>query len=245
MDTSAHNGPPLALLEVMGVEAGYRSQMILHDVALSVRSGELVVILGPNGAGKSTLAKAITGTLAIRSGEVYFKGHSTRRMRAHELARLGLAYVPQIHNVFTSLTVKENLSLARGSIRAYRNPALALDIFDLFPALHSSLHHKAGALSGGQRQMLAMARAILLGPDLMVLDEPTAGLAPRVREEVFGALLEMVHLGLTLLVVEQNVELALRYCSRAYVLANGRNAYEGSGDGILHDARLRDLYLSG
>lgn len=232
------------LLDVRDLEGGYGEQQILFGTTVQVRRHELVVIVGPNGAGKSTLSKTVVGLLRPWAGQVTFDGHPCGRWRPDRLARAGLAYVPQIDNIFRSLTVEENLLLAGHRARRRRD-ALVERIFELFPSLVRHRKTKAGALSGGERQMVAMARALLLEPKLIVLDEPTAGLSPLMSEAVFDKLSELRAEGLALLVVEQNVQEALDRCDRAYVLAGGRTRFEGTGTTLLQDDQLRELYLAG
>jgi branched-chain amino acid transport system ATP-binding protein len=244
-DESGAGAPtPDVLLDVRDVEGGYGDQQILFGTSVQVRRHELVVIVGPNGAGKSTLAKTVVGLLRPWAGQVVFDGQPCSRWRPDRLARAGLAYVPQIDNIFRSLTVEENLMLAAHRAKRRRH-ALVERIFDLFPSLVRHPKTKAGAHSGGERQMVAMARALLLEPKLIVLDEPTAGLSPLMSEAVFDKLSELRAQGLALLVVEQNVQEALDRCDRAYVLAGGRTRFEGTGRSLLEDDQLRELYLAG
>jgi branched-chain amino acid transport system ATP-binding protein len=232
------------VLVVRDVEGGYGDQQILRGVSLQVARGELVVIVGPNGAGKSTLTKTIVGLLRCWSGSIDFDGTPAHGRRPDQLARAGLAYVPQLDNVFRDLTVEENLLLA-GHLAKRRRRASIAKVLEMFPTLVRHKATKAGALSGGERQMVAMARAMLLEPRLIVLDEPTAGLSPQMGEAVFDKLHELREQGMALLVVEQNVEEALQRCDRAYVLANGEACFEGAGPSLLNDTKLRSLYLTG
>ncbi|HET7388239.1 MAG TPA: ABC transporter ATP-binding protein [Nocardioidaceae bacterium] len=235
---------PGVVLDVRGVDGGYGDQQILHGTTLHVRRQEFVVIVGPNGAGKSTLTKTVVGLLPPWSGEIVFAGTSCANRRPERLARDGLAYVPQIENIFRGLTVDENLLLG-AHLAKRRRRELIERVLTLFPSLVRHRKTKAGALSGGERQMVAMARAILLEPQLIVLDEPTAGLSPQMSEIVFDKLVELRAGGVSMLVVEQNVEEALHRCDRAYVLASGETRFEGDGPSLLHDEQLRALYLAG
>jgi branched-chain amino acid transport system ATP-binding protein len=232
------------LLDVHEVEGGYGDQQILFGTTLHLLQQELVVIVGPNGAGKSTLSKTVVGLLRPWSGTVTFNGKPCTNRRPDQLARDGLAYVPQIDNIFRGLTVEENLLLA-AHLQKRRRQSLIDRTFTLFPSLVRHRKTKAGALSGGERQMVAMARAILLEPKAIVLDEPTAGLSPKMSEAVFDKLTELRAEGVSLLVVEQNIEEAMRRCDRAYVLAGGKTRFEGAGASLLKDEELRDIYLAG
>jgi len=237
-------GAARPVLSVRDLEGGYGDQQILRGVSLQVVPGELIVIVGPNGAGKSTLTKTIVGLLRSWSGGVDFDGESCRGRRPDQLARSGLAYVPQLNNVFRDLTVLENMQLAGHLLKRRRSQRID-EVLEMFPSLVRHKTTKAGSLSGGERQMVAMARAMLLEPRLVVLDEPTAGLSPRMAETVFDKLVALREDGLALLVVEQNVEEALLRCDRAYVLANGETCFEGEGPALLRDSKLRALYLTG
>lgn len=237
----AATGP---VLDVADVEGGYGDQQILFGASLQVRRAELVVVVGPNGAGKSTLAKTVVGLLTPWAGRITFAGHDCTHRSTDWLARAGLAYVPQIENIFRGLTVDENLHLA-GHLAGRRRKELIARMYQLFPTLVRHRRTRASALSGGERQMVAMARAMLLEPRLVILDEPTAGLSPMMRQAVFDKLIELRDEGMALLVVEQNVEDALTRCDRAYVLASGTTRFEGRGTDLLHDENLRELYLAG
>lgn len=242
------------LLDVAGVVARYRDIDILRGVSIRVERGELVAVLGPNGAGKSTLLKAIIGLVPPRAGTVRLEGGDLVGRRPEEIVRLGVAYVPQVANVFPSLTVAENLAIAapreagRAGVEAARAAALAV-----FPALGSRLRQRAGSLSGGERQMLAMARALAGRPRLLLLDEPTAALAPRVARQIMETI-DAIRRGEGrpdggpgpgVLLAEQNARLALAAADRAYVLETGENALEGRGADLLADPRVHELYLGG
>lgn len=234
-----------ALLSLAGVTAGYVPDApILRAVTIEVAEGELVTVVGPNGAGKSTLMKVVVGLLRPRNGDVRFAGGSTVGLLPHEIARRGIGYVPQRRNVFPNLTVEENLELAAGTQRAVRRHRLQ-EAYELFPALEERRRQHAGSLSGGERQMLAIARALAPEPRLLLLDEPSAGLAPAVMGVIFRTLRRMNDSGITILMVEQNATQALRLSHRGYVLDAGQNRYEGEGPQLLRDPRVAELYLGG
>lgn len=231
---------PEALLEARGVTAGYRPDVdILHGVDVEIYPGEIVTIVGPNGAGKSTFIRVVIGLLRPRSGCVFFNGDDVTGIRPHILVRRGIGYVAQRDNVFPSLTVDENLDLPA-------TRALGLDeIWSLFPRLDERRRQAAGTLSGGERQMLAMARALIAAPDILLLDEPSAGLSPVLADAIFEKIAEINAAGVSILMVEQNARRALGMSTRAYVLDLGRNRFEGSGPDLLHDPKVIDLYLGG
>jgi len=231
------------LLVVSNVVAGYVTGVdILQGVNLKVDSGELIGIIGPNGAGKSTLVKAVFGLVTVRSGEVTLRGVDITSLTAHELVEQGVGYVPQVRNVFGSLSIEENLRMG-----LYLRPALLAErmaaITSLFPVLAERRSARAGSLSGGQRQVLAMARALMMEPSVLLLDEPSAGLSPIMQDEVFERIVEINASGVSVLIVEQNAHKALRVCDRAYVLDQGRDAYTGTGQELLADPKVIELYL--
>jgi branched-chain amino acid transport system ATP-binding protein len=234
----------MALLEVRDLHAGYGRLEILKGVSLTIERGQVVSIIGPNGAGKSTVFKTVFGLLPARQGRVLLDGEDITNRPPADLLRRGMAYVPQGRNVFPLMTVEENLLLG-----AYTRPRSAeLDgeverIYETFPALRESKRKRASDLSGGQQQMLEMARALLLKPRLILLDEPTLGLAPLVFKEIFRIVESLRRLGQTILMVEQNAAKALEISDYAYVLELGQNRYEGSGEAIRADERVRRLYL--
>jgi branched-chain amino acid transport system ATP-binding protein len=234
----------MALLEVRDVHAGYGKIEILKGVSLDVEAGQIVSIIGPNGAGKSTVFKTLFGLLPARQGRVVFDGEDVTNRDPAELLRRGITYVPQGRNVFPLMTVDENLRLG-----AYVRPRSAeLDqeierVYEVFPHLFAARRKRAADLSGGQQQMLEMARAMLLRPRLMLLDEPTLGLAPLIFKEIFRMIGELKRLGQTILMVEQNAAKALEISDYAYVLELGANRFEGSGEAIRNDERIRRLYL--
>lgn len=234
------------MLEVRDLHAGYEDLLILSGVSIAVAANSIVSLVGPNGAGKSTLVKAIYGLATVRDGRVIYRSQGKERdvtgRKPHELTAWGMNYVPQLDNVFPTLSVQENLQI--GGRTGGGDPREALDrVYGIFPFLRDIQNRLAGALSGGQRQMLALARALMSNPRLLLLDEPSAGLAPRVVDELFERLLSIHALGVTLLMVEQNARRALAMSHYGYVLEGGRNRYEGAGESLLHDERVIHLYL--
>jgi ABC-type branched-subunit amino acid transport system ATPase component len=231
------------LLEVAGVEAGYGEALVLRGVSLTAFEAELVAIIGPNGAGKSTLLKVIYGLLRPTSGQVRYRTDDVTGVRPERLTRLGLNYVPQLGNVFPSLSIAENLLVGSVSLpRAERRPAVD-DMYAQFPLLAERRRQRAGTLSGGQRKLLAIARALVTRPRALLLDEPSAGLSPQAVELVFDQLAEVKRRGIAIVMVEQNARRALSLADRGYVLDMGRNAYEGTGRSLLDDPKVTDLYL--
>jgi len=234
----------VALLEVENIHAGYGKLEILRGVSLRVEAGQVVSIIGPNGAGKSTVFKTLFGLLPARQGRVRFAGEDITNQPPADLLRRGITYVPQGRNVFPLMTVDENLRLG-----AYIRPRSAdLDreverVYETFPMLQAARRKHAAELSGGQQQMLEMGRALLLRPRLMLLDEPTLGLAPLVFREIFRIIEDLRRGGQTILMVEQNAAKALEISDYAYVLELGKNRFDGSGEAIRNDDRIRRLYL--
>ncbi len=231
------------MLHIQALSAGYGKLEILQDLSLTFRQGQFTALLGPNGSGKSTLLKSIMGAAAIFRGSIQLQGQELIGRRTETIARLGIAYVPQRENVFSDLTVLENLQLGcRLLPRAERPEALA-EILRSFPILGRRQSQKAGLLSGGEHQMLAIALAWLSRPDIMLLDEPSAGLAPAVAGDVFRSLQDLRQQGITLVVVEQNARRALQYCDYAFVLREGRLAFQGSAEACLNDEETIKGYL--
>jgi ABC-type branched-subunit amino acid transport system ATPase component len=240
---TAHSVP---LLVAQGLTGGYGKLDILHDVSLTVNVGEIVSIIGPNGAGKSTAFKTIVGFLRPRQGIVSFNGKDITGLRPDLVLRRGLAYVPQGRIVFPEMTVLENLEMGAYIARERARVAAALErVYALFPILHERRAQRAGTMSGGEQQMVAIARALMTSPQLILLDEPSLGLSPKFVTLIFDKLLEMKRAGFTLTVVEQNATRALGIADRAYVLELGRNRFEGPGQRLLTDPEVKRLYLGG
>ena len=226
-----------------GVVAGYLPGVdILTGVDLTLGTGELVGIIGPNGAGKSTLVKALFGLVRIKEGLVTMRGEDITNLAAHELVARGVGYVPQRANVFETLTAEENLRMG-----LYLDPE-AWDerlpvVLELFPHLRTKSDLRAGYMSGGERQMLAMGRALMMDPDVLLLDEPSAGLSPANQDHVFERVRDICDSGVSIVMVEQNARRCLQICDRGYVMDQGKNAYTGPGQELLHDPKIIDLYL--
>lgn len=234
----------MALLEVDHLDAGYGDLQILFDLSLAVGQGEIAAVVGPNGAGKSTLMKAIFGLVRPTRGQVVFNGQDITGLPAERLVRLGLGYVPQLDNVFTSLTVDENLEM--GAYAVDGNLAARKEaVFRLFPLLRERRRQRVGRMSGGERQMVAMGRALMGEPRLLLLDEPTAGLAPKMVDLLFEHIQTIHHAGVSVVMVEQNARRALEIADRGYVLAGGRKRFEGPGARLLQDPEVGRLYLGG
>jgi ABC-type branched-subunit amino acid transport system ATPase component len=237
---------PVPLLVAQGLTGGYGKLDILHDVSLTVNVGEIVSIIGPNGAGKSTAFKTIVGFLRPRQGTVSFNGEDITGLRPDLVLRRGLAYVPQGRIVFPEMTVLENLEMGAYIERERARVSAALErVYALFPILHERRAQRAGTMSGGEQQMVAIARALMTSPQLILLDEPSLGLSPKFVTLIFDKLLEMKRAGFTLTVVEQNATRALGIADRAYVLELGRNRFEGPGPRLLMDPEVKRLYLGG
>jgi ABC-type branched-subunit amino acid transport system ATPase component len=234
------------LLRVREVEAGYGKVPILHGVSLDVRAGEIVSVIGPNGAGKSTVLKAILGMIKPAGGEILLGGEPIQGMRTDRVVRRGVGYVPQGRIVFKAMTVVENLEMGAYTVRDKARAKQTMEqVFAIFPRLAERRRQAAGTLSGGEQQMLAMGRALMAEPRLVLMDEPSLGLAPMFVELVFAKIEEMKAAGITLLLVEQNAARSLAISDRGYVLELGRNRFEGSGAELLADERVRRLYLGG
>tara|TARA_Y100001960_G_scaffold304298_1_gene357305 strand:- start:21 stop:737 length:717 start_codon:yes stop_codon:yes gene_type:complete len=232
-----------AILECNGIAAGYvKGLNILQGVDLVVSEGEIVSIIGPNGAGKSTLLKAIMGLINVSAGRFYINGSDKTNLPTHKIVNQGVGYVPQVENVFPSLSIEENIEIGAWSLNKNRKSSVN-KILEDFPMLNERKKEKAGNLSGGQRQILALARSLVTSPALLLLDEPSAGLSPVAINEVFAAIKEINDKGVSILLVEQNAKRALSFSNRGYVLDQGRNAYQGEGSELLNDPRVVDLYL--
>jgi neutral amino acid transport system ATP-binding protein len=232
------------VLEADGIVSGYGEVDILHGVSLMVDEGEIVSVIGPNGAGKSTLLKSVFGLLKLRKGKLLLDGNEATGLQPQKMVRKGVSYVPQSENVFPSLTILENLEM--GAFIGGNNIKQRLEeVYDLFPILAERPHAKAGKLSGGQRQMLALARALMLQPRLLLLDEPTASLSPRMVGDILTKIRDINEKGVAILIVEQNAREALNLCHRGYVLVMGRNAMEDTGQNLLNSEEVGRLYLGG
>jgi len=233
-----------SILRVRDLDAGYGDLQILTDVDLDVRDGEYVTIVGPNGAGKSTLMKSVFGLTAHMGGTVHFADRDITGMYPENIIEEGITYVPQNDNVFPTLSVEENLEMGAYILDEVPQDAMRA-VYDRFPILEERKQQKAGSMSGGQQQMVAMGRALMLDPDLMLLDEPSAGLAPDLVDDMFDRIDRINEDGTSVLMVEQNAKEALRRCDRGYVLVNGKNRYEDAGTTLLNDPQVRQDFLGG
>ena len=234
----------MSLLAVEGLDAGYGDLQILEGVDMTVADGEYVAIVGPNGAGKSTVMKSIFGLTAHMGGRVVFDGEDIAGLAPEDIITKGLSYVPQSDNVFPTLSVKENLEMGAYILDSVPEDRLA-EVYDRFPILEERKAQTAETLSGGQRQMLAMGRALMLDPDLLLLDEPSAGLAPDLVTETLDRVDAINDAGTAVLIVEQNAKEALRRCDRGYVLVQGQNRYEDTGEALLSNQQVREDFLGG
>ena len=236
----------MPLLELRDVQAGYGSIQILHGVSLHVNAGEVVSVISPNGAGKSTTFKVVMGLIKHLGGEIVFDGKSLVGQRPDSVLGLGLGYVPQGRVVFATMTVRENLEMGAYLERDRTRLQQSMEfVFSLFPRLYERRRQMAGTMSGGEQQMLAMGRALMMRPKMMMLDEPSLGLSPRFVDEVFDKIVDLARGGLTMMLVEQNAARALEISDRGYVLELGRNRYEGSGRALLDNPEVRTMYLGG
>ena len=224
--------------------AGYGGVDIIKNITLEVKQGEIAVIVGPNGAGKSTAMKALLGMLKLTDGSVSFAEDDISTMLPQDRVNLGIAFVPQTNNVFTGMSVEENLEMG-GFIRTDDIHHTIDDIYNLFPVLKEKRNQNAGALSGGQRQQVAFGRALMTKPKILMLDEPTAGVSPIVMDELFSRIIEVGKTGVGILMVEQNAKQALSIADRGYVLVNGKNSREGSGQDLLNNPEVRKSFLGG
>lgn len=235
-------GAPFLIGE--GMTGGYGPVDILHDCTVAVEKGEIAVIVGPNGAGKSTAMKAVFGMLRLRGGAVRLDGRDITGLSPQDRVALGMAFVPQTHNIFTSMTVEENLEmgafLRRDDIRATME-----QVYHLFPILREKRRQPAGELSGGQRQQVAVGRALMTQPKVLMLDEPTAGVSPIVMDELFDRIIEVARSGISILMVEQNARQALNIADKGYVLVQGANRYTDTGEALLADPEVRKTFLGG
>lgn len=234
----------MSLLTIQDLDAGYGDLQVLENVDLNVDDGEYVSIVGPNGAGKSTVMKSVFGLATFMNGSIMFDGEDISGLNPEEIIYKGISYVPQNDNVFTGLTVQENLEMGAYILDEVPQDALE-DVFQRFPVLQERRAQKAGSLSGGERQMVAMGRSLMLDPDLLMLDEPSAGLAPNLVEEMFDRVDAINETGTAVLIVEQNAKEALRRCDRGYVLVDGQNRFTDTGDALLANEDVRKQFLGG
>jgi ABC-type branched-subunit amino acid transport system ATPase component len=235
----------MALLKVDKVTTGYGDMEVLRDVSIEVAQDEIVSIIGPNGAGKSTLMKAVFGLLHPWNGTISLGERDISRFTPYQIVTEGMCYVPQVDNVFTSLSVEENLELGAYTLDASRIGDALARVYDLFPVLKTRRRQRAGKMSGGERQMVAMGSALMLDPKLLLLDEPSAGLSPKLVDEIFERIVSINESGVAILMVEQNAKKSLQMAHRGYVLANGENRFEGSARALLEDTEVGRLYLGG
>jgi len=234
--------PPPGVLEVDSVTAGYGGAPVISDVSLRTRAGQITAIVGPNGAGKSTLLKALVGIIAVSSGSVQLNGKDVTGVATEKLVRRGISYVPQVENVFSGLTVRENLEMG-GFCRKTGLSERLDELCQLFPDLTGALKRKAGTLSGGQRTMLAMARGLMLDPTVLVLDEPSAGLSPIFQGMLWEQIAKIAATGVSILVVEQNTRRTLKHADWAYVMVMGKNQLDGPAQELAGDEAVVDLYV--
>jgi len=227
-----------------GMVCGYGGANILHNCTITVEPGQIAVVVGPNGAGKSTAMKAIFGMLDLQKGRVLLEGEDISALKPQERVLKGMGFVPQTQNVFTSMTVEENLEMG-AFIRRDDITQTMQQVYELFPVLHEKRHQPAGELSGGQRQQVAVGRALMTRPQLLMLDEPTAGVSPIVMDELFDRIIEVAQTGIAILMVEQNAKQALSVADRGYVLVQGRNAYTDTGAALLANPEVRRAFLGG
>lgn len=234
----------MAFLSATNMTGGYGGADIIHDCNISVEQGEIAVVVGPNGAGKSTAMKAVFGMLELRSGSVVLDGRDITRMAPQERVRIGMGFVPQNRNVFVSLTVEENLEMG-AFICDYDIGENLEQVYELFPVLREKRAQPAGELSGGQRQQVAVGRALMTRPRLLMLDEPTAGVSPIVMDDLFDRILEIANTGIAILMVEQNARHALEIADHGFVLVQGSNRFTDTGQNLLADPEVRRSFLGG
>lgn len=234
----------MSYLLAQGMTGGYGSVDILHDCTIAVDKGEIAVIVGPNGAGKSTAMKAVFGMLDIRSGSVILDGEDITALSPQDRVAKGMAFVPQTNNVFPSMSVEQNLEMGAFLRRDDINKTMD-EVFSLFPILGDKRKQNAGELSGGQRQQVAVGRALMTQPKLLMLDEPTAGVSPIVMDELFDLIIDIARTGLSILMVEQNARQALNIADKGYVLVQGRNRFTDTGQALMNDPEVRKSFLGG
>jgi ABC-type branched-subunit amino acid transport system ATPase component len=235
----------MIILEAENITAGYTTEVnILYDVGIRLKSGQIVSVIGPNGAGKSTLLKTIFGILKPTNGKISLKDEDITGLKPDKIANKGISYVPQVDNVFPSLTIQENLEMG-AFIRNDDYSQRLNEIYELFPMLGDRRKQKAGQLSGGQRQMVAMGRALMLDPQVLLLDEPSAGLSPKLVDMIFERIRDINKTGVSMIIVEQNAREALKMANHGYVLAMGRNVLDDSGEALLANEEVGRLYLGG
>jgi len=235
----------MPLLEVHDVVSGYGRTDVLHGVSIFVERDEIVTIIGPNGAGKSTLFKTIMGYLIPRTGKVEFSEEDLTQLKPNQKVEKGIAYVPQLDNTFPSLTIRENLEMGGFSKDSEALKQGIETAYNSFPILGDRRNQRARTLSGGQRQMLAMSMALMTEPDLLLLDEPSAGLSPKISDEVFNQIMSLHQKGIGVLIIEQDAHRSLNISDRGYVLAMGQNHFDGSADTILNDPQIKEAFLGG
>ncbi len=234
----------MSLIEISGLEAGYGGAPILNGVDIAIEQSDVAVIVGPNGAGKSTILKAVFGLVSVSKGAITFAGENITNAEPDRLVPMGMGFVPQEFNVFTSMTVEENLEMGAYIRRDDYGPTMQ-SIYAMFPALKEKRRQRAGELSGGQRQMVAMGRALMSQPKLLLLDEPSAGLSPIHTQQVFEHVRTINANGVAILMVEQNARHALAFASKGFVIAGGRNRYSGTGQALLDDPEVAKSFLGG
>ena len=234
----------MSFLIAEGMTGGYGSVDILHDCTIGVEKGEIAVIVGPNGAGKSTAMKAVFGMLSIHTGSVILDGEDITSLSPQDRVAKGMAFVPQTNNVFPSMSVEQNLEMGAFLRRDDINKTME-EVYSLFPILKDKRKQNAGELSGGQRQQVAVGRALMTQPKLLMLDEPTAGVSPIVMDELFDLIIEVARTGLSILMVEQNARQALNIADKGYVLVQGKNRFTDTGEALMNDPEVRKSFLGG
>jgi len=235
----------MSLLQVEGVSSGYGDVQILNRVSMTIAENEIISIIGPNGAGKSTLMKTVFGLLHPEEGSITFNGQDISKYQPHEIVKQRMCYVPQVANVFTDLSVEDNLEMGAFILDGSDLTQRKERVYDMFPKLRERRRQKAGKMSGGERQMVAMGSALMIDPKLVLMDEPSAGLSPKLVDEIFEQVVRINEQGIAIMMVEQNARQSLQMAHRGYVLAAGENRYEGSGQEMLADPEIASLYLGG